>query len=284
MIARLTLPLLLVVFGLTSAHAANSWSRVVRPLASAPEAIGTYSAGCIAGAKTLNLIGDGYQVMRPGRNRYYGHPALIAFVEKLGRDTARRGGRLLIGDLSQPLGGPMASGHRSHQIGLDVDIWFLQQPRDHILSRQKTEQLPMLSMVQAGKGTLHPARWSSRYRDTLKQAAQSPNVARIFVNPIIKQALCRSERDRSWLHKLRPWRGHDAHFHVRLACPADSPQCKSQRPIPAGDGCIADLANWVEDIRQAVLSPKPRKKSKPPSTPRLPTACKVLLSTSMAQH
>jgi len=28
-------------------------------------------------------------------------------------------------DLGQPRGGPTLSGHRSHQSGLDVDIWFL---------------------------------------------------------------------------------------------------------------------------------------------------------------
>jgi hypothetical protein len=32
---------------------------------------------------------------------------------------------LYIGDISQPRGGPMTSGHASHQIGLDADIWML---------------------------------------------------------------------------------------------------------------------------------------------------------------
>ncbi|MDX1607259.1 MAG: penicillin-insensitive murein endopeptidase, partial [Candidatus Competibacterales bacterium] len=85
---------------------------------------GFYSAGCVQGARPLALRGDHHQVMRPSRNRYYGHPALIDFIERLGRTAADHGVRLLVGDLAQPRGGPMDSGHRSHQSGLDADIWF----------------------------------------------------------------------------------------------------------------------------------------------------------------
>ena len=123
-------PPLLLLLGSMSAFAGNGWSKIAYPLAGPPQVIGSYAAGCIAGATALPLVGDGYQVMRPSRNRYYGHPALVAFVERLGRQTAARGGRLLIGDLGQPRGGPMPNGHRSHQSGLDVDVWFLQQPRE----------------------------------------------------------------------------------------------------------------------------------------------------------
>ena len=232
----------------------------------------------------LPLAGDGYQVMRASRNRYYGHPALIRLVERLGQQAAAQGSRLLIGDLAQPRGGPMPNGHRSHQSGLDVDIWFLQQPRDQILSRSDTEQIEMPSMIRATEGALNDSRWSSRYRDALKRAAQAPEVERIFVNAIIKQALCNSETDRSWLDKVRPWWGHDAHFHVRLNCPLDSGQCKPQKPFSPGDGCDADLANWVRDIRQAALSPKPYKKPEPPSAENLPAACSAVLYSPTASR
>jgi len=267
---------------MTSAHAGNAWSKIRHPLAGHPQVIGSYSAGCIAGAVALPLVGDGYQVMRASRNRYYGHPLLIRFIEQQGRQAATRGGRLLIGDLAQPRGGPMSNGHRSHQSGLDVDVWFLQQPRDRVLSAADTEQVAMQSMVRATEGGLNRSRWSPHYRDALKFAAQSPWVERIFVNAIIKQALCESETDRSWLNKVRPWWGHDAHFHVRLACPPDSAQCKPQRPIPPGDGCDADLANWVRDIVQAARSPKPHRKPSPPSADRLPATCSAVLNNPTA--
>lgn len=265
------------------ARAGNGWSTVAYPLSGPPQVIGSHTAGCIAGAAALPLVGDGYQVMRASRNRYYGHPLLVAFVERLGRQAAARGGRLLIGDLGQPRGGPMPNGHRSHQSGLDVDVWFLQQPRERLLSRSETEEIDMPSMVRAAEGTLNPTRWSPRYRDMLKLAALSPEVDRVFVNAIIKQALCYSETDRSWLDKVRPWWGHDAHFHVRLACPPDSGQCKPQKPIPPGDGCDADLANWVRDIQQAALSPKPYRKPEPPSADALPVACSAVLNGPTAK-
>ena len=176
----------------------------------------------------------------------------------------------------------MSYGHRSHQIGLDVDIWFLQQPREQTLSRLDTEQVEAPSMVRAAEGALDRALWSPRDRDVLKLAAQSPDVERIFVNPIIKQALCANKMDRAWLNKIRPWWGHDDHFHIRLACPPDAGECQPQKPLPPGDGCDTDLAHWVEEIRQAALSPKPYRKPKPPSTDHLPATCDAILHGPMA--
>jgi len=152
-----------------------------------------------------------------------------------------------------------------------------------VLSRAETEQIDMPSMVRMTEGTLNPW-WSPRYRDALKQAALSPEVERIFVNAIIKQALCYSETDRRWLNKVRPWWGHDAHFHVRLACPPDSAQCRPQKPFPPSDGCGSDVANWVRDIVQAARSPKPYRKSEPPSADRLPAACNWVLENPTAQR
>ena len=40
------------------------------------------------------------------------------------------------------------------------------------------------------------------------------------VNPAIKKALRRGAgRDRAWLSKVRPWYGHDYHFHDPLLLP-----------------------------------------------------------------
>lgn len=284
MSARLTAILLSLLLLVSAAptRAGNGWSEVAYPLPGHPEVIGSFNSGCIVGAVALPLVGNGYQVMRPSRNRYYGHPLLVRFLERLGWQMATRGSRLLIGDLAQPRGGPMPSSHRSHQSGLDVDIWFLQQPRDRVLTRSETEQLGAPSMVRATQGALNDSRWSPRYRDALKLAAQSPEVERIFVNPIIKQALCFSETDRGWLDKIRPWWGHDDHLHIRLVCPPDSGQCKPQKSFPPGDGCDADLARWVEEIRQAALSPKPYKKPEPPSTDNLPAECYAVLNSPTA--
>ena len=272
----------LLLLGLMPARAGNGWSEIADPLPGSPQVIGSYTSGCIAGAAALPFVGAGYQVMRASRNRYYGHPALIGLVERLGRQMAQRGGRLLVGDLAQPRGGPMPSGHRSHQSGLDVDIWFLQPSPQRILAQAETEKVEMLSMIRAADGILNASRWSPRYRDALWLAAQSPEVDRIFVNPIIKQALCDGEDDRAWLNKIRPWWGHDAHFHLRLSCPSDSMQCRPQKPLLPGDGCDSDLANWVREIRQAAVSPKPYRKPQPPSVENLPDQCQIIFNSALA--
>ena len=269
---------LVLLAWLAPSLAGNAWSEIDTPLAESPQAIGAYNAGCLAGAAILPLQGKGFQVMRPSRNRYFGHPNLIAFVERLGRQASVQGQRLLIGDLSQPRGGPMNGGHRSHQIGLDVDIWFGEGPQGRPLSREETEAIPMLSVIQAAEGNLNPARWSARYRNALKLASEAPEVERIFVNPIIKQALCRSERDPSWLYKIRPWWGHDEHFHVRLRCPADNPLCRPQEPLPMDDGCDVGLERWVREIQMAAIS-SPSQKQKPTPEPSiLPEICKAVLN------
>nr|NIP77242.1 penicillin-insensitive murein endopeptidase [Xanthomonadales bacterium] len=95
------------------------------PLTGPAEIHGSYSKGCLAGAVELAETGAGWQAMRLSRNRNWAHPAMIAFLERLSRAAARDGWpRLYVGDISQPRGGPMMGGHRSHQVGLDADIWL----------------------------------------------------------------------------------------------------------------------------------------------------------------
>ena len=260
---------------LTPARADSAWGRIDTPLLGSPRVIGSYSGGCIAGAASLPLIGEGYQVMRPSRNRYYGHPLLIDLIERLGREAAARGQRLLIGDLGQPRGGPMRFAHRSHQIGLDVDIWFLQMPQERTFNSRETEQVSAVSMVASDLSGVNPARWSSSQRHILRLAAEAPEVERIFVNPLVKQALCRQELgDRDWLRKVRPWWGHDHHFHVRLKCPPNQPDCRPQQPVEPGDGCGEELTWWVNEIR----SPPSAQKKTPPKPLVLPAACETVLN------
>ena len=180
--------------------------------------------------------------MRVSRNRYRGNPSLVAFIERLA-DSGKRVGwnGLLIGDMSQPRGGPMLNGHSSHQIGLDVDIWFTPMP-DHELSPEEREFNMALNMVAKDRPAVDPKVWTSERTALVRAAAQDPIVIYILVNPAIKKAMCREAgMDRSWLSKVRPWWGHDEHFHIRIACPASSPQCKPQRPPSSGDGCGREL-------------------------------------------
>ena len=244
------------------------------PAAMAPAAHGSYSKGCLAGAVQLAETGATWQAMRLSRNRAWGHPALIRFVERLGASAQSVGWtRIYVGDLSQPRGGPMLSGHRSHQIGLDADIW-LRRPLDRLLSTAERETISSHRVVT---GLTVNEMWSREHASILRAAAEDEAVARIFVNSAIKQRLCETipEDDRAWLRKIRPWYGHDAHFHVRLACPDGSSGCADQAPIPPGDGCDATLAWWFSDeARNPKPSPGPRPRPRPAMTlADLPAAC-----------
>src|SRR5215470_7323584 len=92
--------------------------------------IGYYPRGCLAGGVEFPVTGSTWQVMRLSRNRNWGHPKLIQFLEKFAPLAAKTTGwnGILVGDLAQPRGGPLPYGHMSHQIGLDVDIWFMTIP------------------------------------------------------------------------------------------------------------------------------------------------------------
>ena len=218
-----------------------------------PAPFGSYSKGCQAGAVELPETGPTWQAMRLSRNRNYGQPELIDFIQKLSAFAARQPGwkGLYIGDISQPRGGPMLSGHASHQIGLDVDIWML-PPKSLGLSRAQREKISSISMRRA-KGAYTNASWTRQHHEIIKAAASDPRVARIFVFPGAKVQMCKDEKgNRAWLRKIRPWWGHHYHFHVRLKCPRGARGCADQAAPPPGDGC-ADAQQWVHNI----LNPPP---------------------------
>lgn len=247
------------------------------PSAGTPAPIGGYAAGCLAGGRALAADGPGWQVMRPSRNRAWGDPAAAAFVERLAsRARAIGWPGLLVGDISQPRGGPMASGHRSHQIGLDIDIWLRPAPA-RTLSRVERESMAAESLV-APDGVDLTAAWSAAHASVLEAAARDPAVERIFVNAAIKARMCglAPAGDRDWLARLRPWWGHDAHFHVRLACPTGAATCVPQDPVPPGDGCDASLAWWFSD---EALHPAPSTAPPKPdlTLADLPAACAAVL-------
>jgi penicillin-insensitive murein DD-endopeptidase len=263
----------LVFWGVApSASLALTWSEIVAPAVGAPRAIGTYAAGCIQGAVALPAEGPGFQTMRRSRHRFFGHPLLIRYLQELGAAAAQQNlGVLSIGDLGQARGGPMPNGHRSHQNGLDADVWFWLPPDRMVLQVTERETIGAPAMLTPDGRSLDAQQWSYRQADVLRLAVGFDVVARIFVNPVIKRALCEQFPGAPWLQKLRPWWGHDDHFHVRLRCPAGDDACQDQEPLPAGQGCGAELAWWFsEEARQ------PRPRVDIPKVP-LPPACEVIL-------
>ncbi len=248
-----------------------------------PEPIGGYARGCQAGAVQLPETGPTWQAMRLSRNRNWAQPTTIDYVQDLSRFAATQPGweGLYIGDMSQPRGGPMLTGHRSHQTGLDIDVWML--PPDRLnLSVAERESLSSISMRRSA-GAFTNSRWTPQHEAIIRAAASDPRTARIFIFPGAKVAMCNSATgDRSWLSKVRPWWGHHYHFHVRLNCPDGATGCVDQAPPPPGDGC-AEAAGWVDRI----LNPPPPDPNAPPPRPspdltmaNLPGQCLAVLNAN----
>ena len=258
--------------------AKDVFGHIPTPSNQRPDAIGGYARGCQAGAVQLAETGPTWQAMRLSRNRNWAQPETVDYVQDLSRFAATLPGweGLYVGDMSQPRGGPMLTGHASHQSGLDADIWML--PPDRLnLTAQERENLSSISMRRE-RGAFTNSDWTEEHMRLLRAAASDERTARIFVFPGAKVAMCNWETgDRSWLNKIRPWWGHHYHFHVRLSCPAGDATCENQAPPPAGDGC-ADAQNWVNNI----LTPPPPDPNPAPSTggsrgpltmARLPSQC-----------
>src|ERR1700716_1513121 len=224
------------------------FGRKILPAAMPTRVVGFYAKGCIAGAEALPIDGETWQGMRLSRNRNWAHPKMVALLERLAAKAHKDAGwpGILVGDMSQPRGGPMFTGHASHQVGLDADIWLTPMPK-HQLSRNEREEMSAVMMVRADRLDIDPTVFTPGHLAVIRAAAQEPSVQRIFVNAPIKQALWRgAQGDRSWLSKVRPMYGHDYHFHIRIKCPAGSSECESQPEPSEGEGCgTSDLAYWL---------------------------------------
>ncbi len=262
-----------------SAPAKELFGRTPNPYpAKRAASFGGYARGCLSGGVALPIDGTHWQVMRLSRNRNWGHPAMIEMLQRFAAQvpavTSWPG--ILVGDISQPRGGPMLTGHASHQIGLDADIWLTPMPATRFTSHER-ETVFATNVVADDWNDINPALWTKDHFAIIKLAAKQPNVERLFVNPAIKKALCREEKqDRSWLATVRPMYGHNYHMHIRLKCPKGQTGCTPQTPPPRNDGCGEELAWWFSD--EARKPKKPAKPAPPMTLAQLPNACRAVIA------
>ena len=285
---RCLLPLVIITLA-TSAHAQGLedkpakeiFGRLATPSVGAAEVIGAYAKGCISGAVALPADGPHWQAMRPSRNRAWGHPELVAFIEQLSEKAGREDGwpGLLVGDMAQARGGPMLTGHASHQSGLDADIWLTPMP-DRRLSVKEREELSATLVVENGPYEVKRDVWTAAHFNLIKRAASHPRVDRVLVAAGIKKALCETETgNRDWLRTVRPFWGHNYHMHVRLKCPAGSPDCQPQAAKTPGDGCGKELDWWFTNEPWRPAKPDPDQKPKkvfPMTLAALPAQCRAI--------
>ena len=287
----LAVALLLPICCWTSAAVAgplvNPWSEVKEPLPGPVQIIGGYTAGCIKGSVSLQADEGDFQLMRKSRRRYFADPRMRRFIQRLAGEVQEKAyGKLLVGDLSQARGGPTTTGHASHQVGLDGDFWFWLDSAagERRLTRKEEEKLGALSMLNQKGTAADPKRFRNKHVKLLEFVTAQPEVERIFVNPLIKKALCERTDQAPWLAKIRPWWGHHYHFHVRLGCPEGQADCKLQDPPKKEHGCGADLAWWFskEAAEQARKNREESRKLTPAQRlarklERVPKKCQALL-------
>jgi len=259
----------------------NPWSKIKLPAPGLTESIGSPSAGCIRGASSLEDGEPGYFLMRPSRGRHFGHPSLIGLIKKVATELqTHREPPLLLGDIGLPRGGPTLSAHASHQTGLDADIWYFRKKQwigKKTISSQEREKTNAPSMVNPKKMEVNH-NFGNAEKKLLRTFAESPDVDRILVNYAIKRELCRKNAKEPWILKIRPWFGHDHHFHVRMNCRPDDRLCRSGDPIPPGNGCDASLAWWWSEERKKDEA-KNLDRQANPVMPKLPPECAPLASS-----
>ncbi len=252
------------------------------PSMGSPQVIGYYSHGCLRGGVELPINGPHWEVMRLSRNRNWGHPELVSFIKRTSAKIAKATGwhGILIGDMAQPRGGPLPFGHTSHQVGLDVDIWYMAMP-DRILSKEERENISATRMIAEDGQTVNQ-NWTPADAAFVRTVAEQPEVERVLVNAAVKKKMCELEgkHHHAWMAKLRPWYFHTSHIHVRLKCPADSPHCRHQPPVPVGDSCAKkSLAFWFSKKSLNVKPETPSQKLEHPITmAALPAACRLVLN------
>lgn len=263
----------------TQAQDARSlFSQEKTPSSHQSYAIGKHARGCLAGGVALPESGPTWQAMRLSRNHYWGHPEMIRFIQELSRAATRVGWNgIYVGDIGQARGGP-APGHSSHQIGLDADIWLL-PPGRLDLGRADREKISSLNVRSPDQRSVN-ANWTRAHHRLIEAVARDPRVNRIFITPPVKLEMCADAPagDREWLGKVRPWWGHNTHFHVRLNCPPGAPGCENPDPVPRGDGC-ADAVWWVTEALEPPDPGAPPAKPKPPlQLADLPSQCATVLA------
>ena len=94
---------LLALLASAGSLAATPWQKITQPIGGSAQSIGAFSNGCIVGAEALPLSAPGYQVMRTDQRRYFGHPDLVQFIQRLSNPVHNKGmGTVLIGDMDGP--------------------------------------------------------------------------------------------------------------------------------------------------------------------------------------
>ena len=244
----------------------------------AARSIGYYTHGCLAGGVALPINGPTWQVMRLSRNRNWGHPELIKTLEQLAKKAPSIGWPgFLVGDMAQPRGGPMITGHWSHQVGLDADIWLTPMP-DRELTRQEREEMSATNVVADEWNDVSPDIWSEKYIALYKMLAQEPGRRARARQPGDQEGAVPRRQRRPLLAAQDPAGGR-----AQLPFPYAHQLSEGQRRVQGAAG-PADRRRLRQGPRLVVHQDGWRSRSRPVEPKpilmsALPPACKQILKT-----
>jgi penicillin-insensitive murein endopeptidase len=209
----------------------------------ASESIGFYSKGKLKSAQSIFDHGTPVHKLFVSRDRLYTSDEMHNILTLASEFVAANypdSGPLQVGDLSNREGG-LATGHASHQNGLDGDVVYLR--RNHYVQSEKSNVWDE-DFVSGVKPTANFN--TERNFALLKHIITHAPVERIFVDSSLKKALCQYALKRGWqddpetietLRRLRPEDLHRTHFHLRIFCPINNHDCTPQTAVPVGAGC-----------------------------------------------
>jgi len=235
------------------------------------QAIGFYTEGRLSKSSRFDLEGDGFvKIFRP-RDRGWATYDFVYVIQTAAAAVKRffpAGERLQVGDVTSEKGGQL-SGHASHQSGLDGDVSFFRLSYQEQSADEWGEHGFDESFVHNGKISRNfdlERNWAF-----VKALTSTSRVTRIFVDSVIKKALCNyalkvgeySETSEP-LRRLRAYPNHDDHFHIRISCPGKSPRCKGQEEPPVGSGCLA-VVNDLDMTASHQRPPRRGSRRRPPA-------------------
>jgi penicillin-insensitive murein endopeptidase len=209
----------------------------------AGEAIGYYSNGSIKHSHSIDdYKKSGVVKLFKSRGQNFGTSDIMRALTGLAKHmktTYPTIERTQIGDISAVEGGRIPR-HKSHQNGLDADVVYYR-----VNELSQSPQYPEWAEDFVVKSKLTKNFHIERNWEAMKYLVHNHDVGRIFVDSAIKKALCEFANQKGELESetevLRRLRREDAvhmhHFHLRLKCPAGSPDCESQVEPPEGHGC-----------------------------------------------
>lgn len=218
------------------------------------QAIGFPDKGSLRNATSIVAVAKGLQdqsyfsVAFPTRERFYGTYEMSQIIVNLSQFLYKEldAFRLFVGNISARKGG-LLNPHKSHQIGMDVDIAY---PAATAADAEKNN-FPVV--VQQSSRKFNSNVYSTKktfelFKYAFKQT-ETP-VDRIFADKLIIQDLCKyavqnkefSGKDKDVVEKLfqniEHVDGHGDHFHLRLKCTDAHPACRSKIYVKA-KGCSA---------------------------------------------